>query len=406
MSSPPKRTRSSVSNDIREDKRHFAALICARGGSKGIPLKNIKILAGQPLISWALRAAVDANVYDSIWVSTDHPEIARIASEWGAQIHNRNPEAARDTSSAMETILEFTDRHPDIDIISIIQCTSPLIHPWMLQEAVRMIRNEGYDSVFGVTRKHLFRWTEAKNGAETKAENLDPKNRPRRQDWDGELFENGQFYMFTRELLDQGLIQGGKIGYYEMEPQYSVDIDTDLDWPIAEQRVTKFGYFGTEKRKDIKLSVFDIDGVVTDNQVHITDKGEEFRSYNCSDLEGTELLKKAGIEVRFVSEAKNTAGIKVITEKTGCQVETNVKDKLEVLTKWVDEMGLKWSQVTFMGNDVSDVPAMRKSGLGAAPADGQTEARYAARFTATNRGGCGAVRQFCDHILRLIGKTK
>ncbi|XP_070580999.1 N-acylneuraminate cytidylyltransferase-like [Ptychodera flava] len=396
VNSPPNKKSKS-------DRRHFGAAIMARGGSKGIPLKNIKILAGRPLISWALQAAIDAEAFDSIWVSTDHKEIARIAGEWGAKIHNRDPKYAQDTSSALETITEFAQGHPEIDVICIIQCTSPLVHPWMLREPVRMMKEDGFDSVFAVTRKHIFRWKESGKNMATEAENLDPRQRPRRQDWNGELYENGQFYFFTRDLLNKGLLQGGKIGYYEMEPQYSVDIDTDLDWPIAEQRVTRFGYVGKEVNRDVKLAVFDVDGVITDNQVHVTLKGEEFRSYNCSDLEGLRLLKSAGIEVRLVSEDSGSS-VQMIGDKTGCVMKANVTDKCKVLSEWVNDLGLQWHQVTYMGNDQSDIDAMRKSGLGAAPADAQTEVRYAARFIATNQGGRGAVRQFCDHILNISGK--
>ncbi|XP_077979901.1 N-acylneuraminate cytidylyltransferase-like [Glandiceps talaboti] len=389
----------------KHDGRHFGAVIMARGGSKGIPLKNIKNLAGQPLITWALRAAIESEAFDSVWVSTDHSEIARIAEEWGAKIHHRDPAYAQDKSAALDTVMEFATKHPEIDIVSIIQCTSPCVHPWMLREPVRLIREEGYDSVFAVFRKHLFRWKEVKEKEEkTTALNLDPANRPRRQDWDGELFENGQFYMFTKDLLlKHGLLQGGKVGYYEMDSKYSVDIDTPIDWPIAEQRVTKYGYFGKEKNRDVKLVVFDIDGVITDNQVHVTDRGEEFRSYNCSDIEGIKLLKEAEVEVRLISEDDGSA-VRLIGEKTGCVLGKGAKNKLDVVSKWVNELELQWPQVTYMGNDKSDIEVMRKVGLGAAPADAQTETRYAARYLSNQRGGRGAVRELCDHILRLTGK--
>ncbi|XP_006813733.1 N-acylneuraminate cytidylyltransferase-like [Saccoglossus kowalevskii] len=386
------------------DKRHFAALILARGGSKGIPLKNIKILAGQPLLSWSLRAAIDSKCFDSVWVSTDHDEIARVATEWGGQVHRRSADVSRDSSSSLDTIKEFALHHPEVDVIGLVQCTSPITHPWMLQEPSAMMRERGFDSVFSVTRKHLFRWKPSPNtaGELVGADNLDPNNRPRRQDWDGELYENGQFYMFSRQLLDQGLLQGGKVGYFEVGPEYSVDIDSEIDWPIAEQRVTKYGYFGVESKKDIKMVVFDVDGVITDNQVHINEKGEEFRSYNRCDLEGVKQLKETGIIVRLLSQDTSMADMKLINEKMGCLLENGAKNKCSVLGKWVDELGLEWSQVAYMGNDISDVPAMRKCGLSAAPADARTEARYAARFNATDRGGRGAVRQLCDHIMHLI----
>ncbi|KTF93557.1 hypothetical protein cypCar_00011192 [Cyprinus carpio] len=92
--------------------KHKAALILARGGSNGIPLKNIKMLAGVPLIVWVIRAARDSGVFDSVWVSTDHDEIERVAWAWGAKVHRRSPEVSKDSSSSLETIQEFSRIHP------------------------------------------------------------------------------------------------------------------------------------------------------------------------------------------------------------------------------------------------------------------------------------------------------
>ncbi|XP_077980142.1 N-acylneuraminate cytidylyltransferase-like [Glandiceps talaboti] len=384
---------------------HIACVIPARGGSKEIHLKNIKILSGQPLISWALRAAIDSEAFDSVWVLTEHPQIARISEEWGGKVHNRNPQYAQDKSPVAEAMKEFACYHPEADVMMMLLCTSPCVHPWMLKEPCRMMREEGYDSVFGVTRYHTFRWKELKKpGDKTTAESFDPIYRPRRQDWNGELFENGQFYIFNRKLLDRGLLQGGKIGYYEMDPKYSVDIGTELDWQLAEQRITRYGYFGKDiNYRNVKLVVFDIDGVITNNQLYTSVKGNGYRSYDLRDLEGIKLLKGAGIEVRLITE-DNSSAVKVLGDRVGCVTEGGVIDKLEILCQWVKELELDWSQVTYMGNDASDIDAMRKAGLGATPADAQEEARYAARYISTNPGGRGAVRQFCDHILKIAGK--
>lgn len=224
---------------------HVAALVLARGGSKGITLKNIKKLAGLPLLGWVLRAALDCNMFHSVWVSTDHDEIEKVAKSFGALVHRRSPTVSQDTSSSLETIEEFVQLHNEVDVICNIQATSPCLHPFHLQEALEMITQRDFDSVFSVVRRHHFRWQEVKTGNVkfTKALNLNPKKRPRRQDWDGELCENGSFYFATRDLiLNRHVLQGDKVGYYEMLPEYSVDIDVDIDWPVAEQRVLSFTF--------------------------------------------------------------------------------------------------------------------------------------------------------------------
>ncbi|XP_071482688.1 N-acylneuraminate cytidylyltransferase-like, partial [Diadema antillarum] len=98
--------------------------------------------------------------FDSVWVSTDHDEIARIAEEWGAKIHRRSPHSARDQATSIEAVQEFLNENPEVTRVGQIQCTSPCLHPFHLQLAGHMMKNLGYDSVFSVTRRHLFRWTE------------------------------------------------------------------------------------------------------------------------------------------------------------------------------------------------------------------------------------------------------
>ncbi|XP_071796534.1 N-acylneuraminate cytidylyltransferase-like [Asterias amurensis] len=392
--------------DSKPREGHFAALILARGGSKGIKLKNIKLLAGQPLISWVLRAAVDSGEFDSVWVSTDHDEIARIAIEWGAKVHRRAAETSRDQSTSIEAVHEFLRFHPEVNFIAQIQCTSPCLHPWHLQGPCRMIRHEGYDSVFAVSRRHLFRWKEVTTrGAVTDPENLNPAKRPRRQDWNGELYENGSFYFATRELLMQGLFQGGKVGYLEMGAEYSVDIDTDIDWPIAEQRVIKFGYFGKTKPQGVQLVVFAADGVLTDNMVHITASGEEFRSYNLSDSIGIQSLLSNGVTVRILSTEESVNHDKY-AKQLKVPLVMGCRDKLSVIEQWRSEMGLEWTQIAFMGCDTPDIECLKRAGVSGTPADAQPSVLTASHFISKLNGGRGAVRDFCEYVQLVMEKAK
>lgn len=388
---------------------HFSALILARGGSKGIKLKNIKTLAGQPLISWALRAAIDSGEFDSVWVSTDHDEIARISEEWGAQVHRRSSHASRDQATSIEAVKEFLDLHPEVKFVGQIQGTSPCLHPSHLQTACHMIRNLGYESVFSVTRRHLFRWTEIPSDqpVSTTPQNLNPAKRPRRQDWNGELYENGSFYFATAELLKKGLFQGGKVGYCEMQPEYSVDIDTDIDWPIAEQRVIKFGYFGKTKPQGVKLAVFAADGVLIDNQINFTASGEEFRSFNLSDSIGINRLKAKGVEVRVIAEEESATHTK-LAARFGITLATvdSKSDRADLLDTWRKELGLHWNQVAYMGHDFPDEECMKRVGIGGAPSDAQTSIMTTAKFVSKAPGGRGGAREFCDHLLLVMDKAK
>ncbi|XP_039254531.1 N-acylneuraminate cytidylyltransferase-like [Styela clava] len=230
---------------------HMAALVLARGGSKGLPLKNIRPCAGLPLIGWVLRAIGDSEVFDSIWVSTDHEDIAKVSEQFGAKVHWRSDEVSQDTTSSVETSREFLNHHPEVEFVCMIQCTSPALHPFHLRDLGDLVRNRGYESVFSVVRKRHFRWKEVDSNSEERTVplNIDPTKRPRRQEWKGELFENGSFYSARRHLVFESSFQAGNLTYYEMSQEHSIDIDTEFDLQMAEIILQKYGYKGKEAEK-------------------------------------------------------------------------------------------------------------------------------------------------------------
>ncbi|KAM9836317.1 N-acylneuraminate cytidylyltransferase A isoform 1-T1 [Aulostomus maculatus] len=385
-------------------RRHVAALILARGGSKGIPLKNIKMLAGVPLIGWVLRAAVDSDVFDSVWVSTDHEKIESVAAAWGAKVHRRSPEVSRDSSTSLETIQEFARLNPEVDVICNIQATSPCLHPFHIKEALESIMLHGFDSVFSVVRRHQFRWQETKKGSGefTKPLNLDPANRPRRQDWDGELCENGSLYFTTRDLVvNQGLLQGGKVSYYEMLPEYSVDIDVDIDWPVAEQRVLRYGYFGRDTPEVVRLMFCNVSGCLTDGRICVSLSGEEMVSINTRDTTGIRMLQREDVEVVLLTSCEDPVS-QVLADKlakrTGCQVMQVGEEPLKDLMPIMTTRKLEWKDVAYMGNDKRDVDCLNLAGLSAVPGDAPVVAINASKYTCHSVGGGGAIREFAEHI--------
>ncbi|XP_060101899.1 N-acylneuraminate cytidylyltransferase [Heteronotia binoei] len=394
------------SGDAGRPSAHMAALILARGGSKGIPLKNIKLLAGVPLIGWVLRAAQDSGVFQSVWVSTDHEEIEKVAKQFGAQVHRRSSEVSKDSSTSLDAIVEFLQYHDEVDIVGNIQATSPCLHPTDLIRVAKMIREDGFDSVFSVVRRHQFRWSEIKKGVceVTKPQNLNPAKRPRRQDWDGELYENGSFYFAKRSLIDKGYLQGGKMAYYEMRAEHSVDIDVDIDWPIAEQRVLRFGYFGKEALKEVKLLVCTIDGCLTTGHIYVSEDGKEVLSYDVRDAVGIQLLQQRGVEVRLISE-RNCSPKTLSSMKLGCVAEVGVANKLPIVEKWRTELNLCWKEVAYLGNEESDVECLKKAGMSAVPADSCPAAQKATNYICKCNGGRGAIREFAEHIFLLMEKV-
>merc|ERR1711998_228990 len=175
-------------------------VILARGGSTGIPLKNIKPLGGRPLIDWCLQAAKDSGIFTDVFVSTDHDGIAECAESCGASVHRRSNESATNSASSEMGMMDFASKY-DFDVLCLIQATSPLTQPQHFEDAFAKFQAEEADSLVTVVRSHRFLWREGGDGL-TSAINYNPMARPLRQDWDGELFENGAFYFTRKHILD------------------------------------------------------------------------------------------------------------------------------------------------------------------------------------------------------------
>ncbi|XP_019615963.1 PREDICTED: N-acylneuraminate cytidylyltransferase-like [Branchiostoma belcheri] len=380
---------------------HVAVLMLARGGSKGIPMKNIKMLGDLELIGWGIRAALDSDVMDSVWVSTDHDDIAATARRCGAQVHMRGQQVSHDKCNSWTAIDEFVRNHPEVDIIVHIQATCPCVHPFHVQEGVRMMLQDGKDSVFSVYRRHQLRWSTPKYGMQTFPLNFDLYNRPMRQQWPGELIENGAFYIFTRDVEQQGVLQGGRMGCLVMDSEYSIDIDTDQDWQLAEQRLLRFGYHGRAPKK-MKLVVVNIDGTLLDGQVQVSSTGEEFRSFKATDIAGIHMLQRNGIEFRVVAQGESQVQ-KELAKKLSLKLEENCTDKLEVIDSWRQELNIDWQNIGFMGCGIDDITCIKKAGMSGCPSDADTEVQKHSHVVSTYRGGQGALREFCEQLLLKCG---
>ena len=167
------------------------AVIPARGGSVGIPRKNVKELAGRPLIDWVIKPALHCGIFESVFVSTDDDAIAEVAELCGARVHRRHPETATSTASTESALLDFMELHADsFEVLVLIQATSPFIAPRDFVRGWELMRHTQAESVVTAVRAHRFLWSVDDDGY-AHAKNYAPLARPRRQDWEGELIENG-----------------------------------------------------------------------------------------------------------------------------------------------------------------------------------------------------------------------
>ena len=224
-----------------KEKKNIVAIIPARGGSKGVPRKNLRPLGGRPLLAYTVQAALESGVFARVIVSTEDGEIAGVAAGLGAEVVTRPLELATDeatTESALLHVLEHLETTEDYrpGIAALLQATSPLRDAAHIREALDTFVDGGYDSLLSVCRSHAFLWTVGESGARTV--NYDYRHRPRRQDAAPEYRENGAIYFMSYAVLaGEKNRLGGRIGIYVMSEEDALEIDTPYDFWLCEKMI-------------------------------------------------------------------------------------------------------------------------------------------------------------------------
>jgi N-acylneuraminate cytidylyltransferase len=214
--------------------KKIVCLVPLRGGSESIYLKNIKMLNGKPLCFWAMKAASMSGLFSKIYVSTESVEIMKAVEGLGienVEIVRRPDILALNTSTTEEVMLHLMGLK-EFDILFTVQVTSPMTRPEDFVSAYKVFIEGNYDSLFTGIETKRFYWT--KQGTPL---NYDYMKRPRRQDFEGSVLENGAFFITKREILKNcGNRLGGKIGIYIMPEYNAIEIDEPDDW-IAIERI-------------------------------------------------------------------------------------------------------------------------------------------------------------------------
>ncbi len=380
------------------------AFIPVRGGSKSIPLKNIKPLGGRPLVHWTMLAALECGRFQRVFVATEDDRIREVAGQIRdprLEIVDRDPLTATDTASTESALLDFA-RARSFNKIALIQATSPLVTGEDLKGAIEKMVRVGADSILSVTREHRFRWRSRPDGG-VEAVNYDPLRRPRRQDWDGELLENGAFYITTRAaLLSSGCRLSGRIESWEMGRESALELDEPEDWADAEKLLARRGPArDIEKRAQaIDLIVTDVDGVLTDAGMYYGPDGERLKKFNTRDGMGIELWRKAGYRVAIMTGERTPIVEKRAAKLKIDRVEMGVSDKASAIEKLAREEALDLENIAFLGDDINDLDAMGRVGLAAAPADASAANKAVAHYVCAARGGGGCLRELIELLLR------
>ncbi|WP_309066013.1 acylneuraminate cytidylyltransferase [Microbacterium sp.] len=376
-----------------------AAIIPARGGSKGVPRKNLRRVGGVPLIERAVRAATLAEGVDLVVVTTDDPEIAAAARGAGARIVERPPELAGDTASSEGALLHALDvLEADgirVDTVVFVQATSPFIPSTAIAEAADGVRSGRYDSAFSAVATYGFLWR-ADAGGLAHGINHDPSHRPRRQDREPHHLETGAFYVFGADGFRRaGHRFFGRIGIVEVPESSAIEIDD-------EEQLTLAGLLAaaTSEGAPIPASalVTDFDGVHTDDTATVDSEGRESVRVSRDDGMGVARLRRAGIPMLILSTEQNPV-VARRAEKLRVPVLHGVDDKAAALAAWAEEHGIPLADIAYVGNDVNDLGALGIVGWPVAVANAHPAVKAASRVVLTRRGGDGAVREVIERIL-------
>ncbi len=382
----------------------IGAIIPARGGSKGIPGKNLRPIAGRALIVHAVRAALDCPLVDRVAVSTDDPMIAAAATAEGAEVIWRPADISGDTASSESALLHglgfWKTAGFEPDYLLFLQCTSPLTRAADIEGLIRHALATGADTAFTGVATHRFIWRQNTDG-NWNGVNHDKSKRPRRQDREAEIMENGAAYLIrTSGFLETKHRFFGKTVCWELPAHHGIEIDEELDLQLL-HAVAAHRQAADKKASMppvIEAIVFDFDGVFTDNRVHLSQTGEE--TVVCSRGDGLAISRFRKVfpgKLLVLSTETNPVVLKRC-EKLGLPCIHGVSPKEDALRDWMKTEGLNPANVVFLGNDLNDLGSLRLVGCGVAVADAHPEAKVCARIVLDRRGGDDAVRELLNLI--------
>ncbi len=380
------------------------AFIPVRGGSKSIPLKNIKLFCGKPLVCWNIEALQTCNIVDKIVVATDSTEIERVVTAGNyskVSLYHRSAENASDGASTESVMLEYINYaslSSDVTFM-LVQATSPLTQRIHFEEALDIYNQGAFDSMLTCVRNYRFYWNE-----DGTSRNYDYMHRPRRQDFNGELMENGAFYINTVDnITKSGNRLSGKIGIYEMPEYTAAEIDEPDDWIVLESLMQRHILSKTEPpMPKIKLFLSDVDGVLTDGGMYYSEDGVESKRFNTRDGMAFEILRKAGIKTGIIT-SENTKIVDNRAKKLKVDYLYQGKregGKLTAALEICEKEGISIKEVAYIGDDINCYDLISTVGLAACPADADDKIKVIPRMNIlATRGGYGCVRAFVKLLL-------
>jgi YrbI family 3-deoxy-D-manno-octulosonate 8-phosphate phosphatase len=374
------------------------AIIPARGGSKGIPRKNLSKIGGISLLERAVIAAQQASI-DLIIVTSDDSEILEVASNLGVAIHQRSEinssDLASSESALLEVIEDFGKAWMPEDVIVFLQVTSPFNTGKSIIECVEIAHSGKVGFTAALT--HNKYWV--KDNESWSPLNHPNTHRERRQDSQITISETGACYAF--KLSDFKDLKYRFCGspvpvLVEFPESLEIDSETDLLQANFFQILMSKGH-RTEfiRTSPPRLLVTDFDGCLTNDRVHVNKDGNEFVSVNRKDGLAVHTLRKMGVECLILSSETNDV-VQKRAEKMGVQAINGELDKVSALSGFLLKNNIDWSQVWYVGNDRNDAAVMKKVSKSFCPSDAVDSIRELASHILQSRGGGGVLSEIAS----------
>jgi N-acylneuraminate cytidylyltransferase len=334
-------------------------------------------------------------------VFTDDQEIIDFIKKeytWTKKVQTvlRSEISATDTASTEMAMLELAENLKfDFDTLTLLQATSPFTKASDINLSLSKIENEKFDSSLSVVKTHRFTWNVDGN-----PQNYDVYNRPRRQDFEGLLIENGAIYSSTKAAFQESKNRvSGKITTFEM-PDYSLtEIDSNTDWLVCETVLTE-QLKKQKQQKKIDYLVLDVDGVFTDGCVYYDSDGELAKKFDMRDGMGLEILRQNGVEVVVVTSENSELVAKRMQKLQIENTFLGVKDKYSFLQQFLSDKNSSFGAVAYVGDDVNDMANMCCVGWSFAPNNATTVIKNNADFIVSKDAANGAIREVCEIIMK------
>ncbi|MCX5385209.1 acylneuraminate cytidylyltransferase [Streptomyces sp. NBC_00083] len=381
--------------------RRVLAVIPARGGSKGVPGKNLAPVAGVPLVVRAVLACRAARHVTDVAVSTDDPAIAAAARAAGADVVVRPAAIAGDTASSEAAVLHALDAYPGTATVLLVQCTSPFLTREDVEGVAGAVVEDGADTAVTVAPFHGFLWRESLEDGAPCGQGMghDKTVRPRRQDRPQDFLETGAAYaMDAAGFRIHRHRFFGRTALVRTDPARVLEIDEPHDLARARALAPLVDRAAAPTLDDVDAVVLDFDGTQTDDKVLIDAEGRELVAVHRGDGLGIAALRRAGLKLLILSTEQNPV-VAARARKLRIPVLHGIDRKDLALKQWCEDEHVDPQRVLYAGNDVNDLPCFALAGWPVAVASAHDSVRAAARAVTAAPGGEGAIREIAAWLL-------